>query len=59
MERSRAIKSPTVHYQLTGSKKVQQALALPGVVERFLTDSEAAKKVRSTFAGLYPLDHVR
>lgn len=59
MERSRAIKSPSVHYQLAGSKKVQQALAMPGVVERFLTEPESVKRVKSSFAGLYPLDHVR
>ena len=58
MERSRAIKSPTVQYQLAGSKKVQQAMALPGAVEEFLSDSDTVKGVRSTFAGLYPLDHV-
>lgn len=59
MERSRAIKCPSVQYQLAGSKKVQQALALPGVVERFIKDPDVVKKIRATFAGLYPLEHVR
>ena len=58
MERSRAIKSPTVQYQLAGSKKVQQAMALPEAVEQFISDPETVKRIRSTFAGLYPLDHV-
>ena len=38
MERSRAIKSPSIHYHLAGTKKVQQELAKPGQVERFLGD---------------------
>ena len=36
IERSLAIKSPTIHYHLAGTKKVQQALADPGVLERFV-----------------------
>lgn len=54
IERSRSIKCPTVAYQLAGCKKVQQALAPPGVLERWLPhDAEA---LRSVFAGLYSLD---
>ena len=34
MERSMAIKSPSIHYHLAGTKKVQQALANPGALER-------------------------
>ena len=34
MERSVAIKCPTVAYHLAGAKKVQQELARPGVLER-------------------------
>jgi len=54
LERSRAIKSPSVDYQLVGAKKVQQAIAKPGAVERFLLESEGAK-LRGSFAGLWGL----
>ncbi|PVD21436.1 hypothetical protein C0Q70_19609 [Pomacea canaliculata] len=56
MERSRAIKCPTVQSQLSGFKKVQQELARPGAVERFISDPAAVNRIRSTFAGLYTLD---
>ena len=55
VEASRAIKCPTVAYQLAGCKKVQQALAAPGALERFLDDDDAAT-LRTVFAGLYDLD---
>ncbi|XP_076449520.1 glutathione synthetase-like [Babylonia areolata] len=56
MERSRSIKCPTVRSQLSGSKKVQQELARPGAVERFIQDPAAVHRIRQTFAGLYSLD---
>lgn len=55
IEQSFAIKCPTVAYQLVGSKKVQQVLSVPGRLERYV-DTETADKMRSSFAGLYPLD---
>ena len=55
LENSRAIKCPTVAYQLAGCKKVQQALAAPGELEKFLPAAEAAE-LRTVFAGLYDLD---
>ncbi|KAI8809865.1 glutathione synthase [Cladochytrium replicatum] len=55
IERSFSIKCPTTTYQLIGSKKVQQVLARPGVVERYLDPSEAAL-VRTSFTGMYALD---
>ncbi|KAF9939807.1 hypothetical protein BGZ67_008915 [Mortierella alpina] len=55
-ERSLAIKCPTVAYQLVGTKKVQQVLAAPGQLERFVKDPEAAAQLRDSFTGLYPLD---
>jgi glutathione synthase len=36
LEQSRAIKCPTIITQLAGCKKVQQVLAMPGVLERYL-----------------------
>ncbi|CAK1590951.1 unnamed protein product [Parnassius mnemosyne] len=56
VERSTAIKCPSIHYQLAGTKKVQQTLAAPGVLEKFMGSSEATKKVRDIFTGLYSLD---
>lgn len=55
LERSAAVKCPNVAYQLAGCKKVQQALALPGAVERFLPAHEATA-LRACFAGLWSLD---
>jgi glutathione synthase len=63
LERSRATKAPSLGYHLAGTKKVQQELARPGVVERFFpttgdNSEENANKVkvmRSVFAGLYSL----
>ncbi|RIB03504.1 glutathione synthase [Gigaspora rosea] len=56
IERSKAIKCPTVAYQLVGAKKVQQVLAVPGVLERYISNPSDVTKLRSCFAGLYPLD---
>jgi len=56
MERSNAIKCPNIAGQLIGTKKVQQVFAKPGMVERFMEDPEAVKRIRNTFAGLYSLD---
>ena len=58
MERSRAIKCPSVHYQLAGCKKIQQELSSPGTLERFIHDKTAIKRIRATFAGQYSLDKV-
>ncbi|KAI8508675.1 hypothetical protein Bbelb_137740 [Branchiostoma belcheri] len=41
IERSRAIKCPCISYHLAGTKKVQQELAQPGVLEKFLEDPMA------------------
>ncbi|KAI5806467.1 glutathione synthase [Peziza echinospora] len=61
LEFSNAIKCPTILTQLAGSKKIQQVLAQPGTLERFLpTDTQDEKlliaRIRNTFAGIFPLD---
>ncbi|XP_048000919.1 glutathione synthetase-like isoform X1 [Leguminivora glycinivorella] len=56
VERSTAIKCPSIHYQLAGTKKVQQALAAPGALERFLGAGAISGRVRDIFTGLYSLD---
>lgn len=55
LERSRAIKAPSLLAHLTTFKKVQQRLSMPGEVEKFLNHSQAAA-VRSTFMPMYPMD---
>ena len=53
--RSRKLSSARqVAYQLAGTKKVQQALAAPGVIEKWLPSD--AESLRGVFAGLYSLD---
>jgi glutathione synthase len=63
LERSAAIKCPTVLTQLAGAKKVQQVLANPmtdsgpSVLGRFITDdAEAVRDLQSTFTNIYPMD---
>uniref|UniRef100_A0A183BTY5 Glutathione synthetase n=1 Tax=Globodera pallida TaxID=36090 RepID=A0A183BTY5_GLOPA len=45
IERSTAIKSLSLFYELSVSKKVQQTLSLPGMVERFFPDPKEAPMV--------------
>ncbi|XP_008299571.1 glutathione synthetase [Stegastes partitus] len=57
MERSRAVKCPDIGTHLAGTKKVQQVLARPGVLEKFFPDQpQVVEQIRATFAGLYTLD---
>ncbi|CAH0551185.1 unnamed protein product [Brassicogethes aeneus] len=56
MERSLAIKCPSIHYHLAGTKKIQQALAKPGCLEKFLIDEKHINDVKQIFTGLYALD---
>lgn len=55
LEKSAAIKCPSILSHLATFKKVQQALTIPGALERFLPESEAAT-IRKTFMPMYPLD---
>lgn len=55
LETSTAIKCPSILSHLTTFKKVQQALTLPGALERFLSPLDAAT-IRRTFMAIYPLD---
>jgi glutathione synthetase len=58
IERSRAIKCPSVLTQLAGCKKIQQVLATPHSphLSRFLPDENEAARVQKTFAPIYPMD---
>ena len=50
------MKSPSIHYHLAGTKKVQQELSRPGVLEKFLGDKAQCEEVRQIFTGLYSMD---
>jgi hypothetical protein len=50
VESSSAARCPTAAYQLAGSKKLQQQLAAPGEVERFVGAADGAA-LRQLFAG--------
>ena len=56
IERSRGIKCPNIAYHLAGTKKIQQILAQPHVLEELLGDDAKAAKLRECFTGLYSLD---
>lgn len=47
---------PSAAVQLTGSKKVQQVLDAPNVLERFVPDPSMAAAIRATFASQLSLD---
>jgi glutathione synthetase len=55
VEHSAAIKCPDVFYHLVGAKKIQQALAEPGVLRQFCASDEQESLLQSCFAGLYAL----
>lgn len=58
LEKSMAIKCPSILTHLAGCKKVQQVLATPKSphLKRFLPDERVADRVLATFAPIYPLD---
>lgn len=64
LERSAAIKCPSVLTQIAGTKKVQQVLAAPetpstpSIVARYLSSSASSSlpALASTFTNIYPLD---
>ncbi|KAK2465274.1 hypothetical protein APHAL10511_002628 [Amanita phalloides] len=64
LERSRAIKCPTIALQLAGGKKIQQVLTQPGILERFLCDPKRGvvlppddiEALRNTFMEMWSLE---
>lgn len=58
IERSAAIKCPSILTHLAGSKKVQQVLATPHSphLAHFQPDKEKAAAILKTFAPIYPMD---
>ncbi|KAI1285166.1 Glutathione synthetase [Halotydeus destructor] len=55
LERSRAVKCPSLGGQLSGSKKIQQVLCDKTLLEKFI-DTKAADRMYPTFAGIWSLD---
>ncbi|KAL8656469.1 MAG: hypothetical protein Q9226_002658 [Calogaya cf. arnoldii] len=61
LERSAAIKCPSILTHLAGSKKIQQELATPNSphLANFLSRTSSAdmiERIRNTFTAIYPLD---
>ncbi|KAL6521776.1 Glutathione synthetase [Orobanche gracilis] len=56
IEQSCAIKCPSIAYHLAGTKKIQQELAKPNQLERFLENKDDIAKIRKCFAGLWSLE---
>ncbi|KAJ6638096.1 Glutathione synthetase, chloroplastic [Pseudolycoriella hygida] len=56
IEKSMAIKCPSIQYHLAGTKKVQQALAKPGILTRFIKESTQIDAITNIFTGIYSLD---
>uniref|UniRef100_A0A914H9C9 Glutathione synthetase n=1 Tax=Globodera rostochiensis TaxID=31243 RepID=A0A914H9C9_GLORO len=59
IERSTAIKAPSLAAALAHTKKVQQVLAKPGMVERFFPNPEEApliEAIRKTYANLWTIE---
>ena len=66
LERSKAIKCPSIALHLAGGKKVQEVLTQPGVLEHFLRNEqkwgkdifseEAVQEVRESFMEMWSLD---
>uniref|UniRef100_A0A914HCC7 Glutathione synthetase n=1 Tax=Globodera rostochiensis TaxID=31243 RepID=A0A914HCC7_GLORO len=60
IERSKAIKATSLFFEFCTTKKVQQLLAMPGMVERFFPDPSEAQMIadiRNTFAKLWGLEN--
>lgn len=58
LEKSSAVKCPSLLTQLSGSKKIQQILTSAETIKKFLPDidSEELKTLLSSFVAIYPLD---
>ncbi|CAM2705329.1 unnamed protein product [Rotaria socialis] len=50
IEKSRAVKCPTVRSQLAGCKIVQEYLTHENIIEKYINDENLSKNIRSTFA---------
>jgi glutathione synthetase len=53
IERSDAIKCPTVAYQLCGTKKIQQVLNNPKMMEKYIHDDQLISQFSACFTGIW------
>jgi hypothetical protein len=53
IEKSKAIKCPTINFHLAGAKIVQQTLFEQNTVEKYIKSAEKAAKIRSIFVDQY------
>jgi hypothetical protein len=53
IERSKAIKGPKIEYQIMNTKKFQQYLSEPGILEKFITHKDTAEAIRATYVNQY------
>lgn len=58
IELSCAIKCPSIQYHLAGTKKVQQELARPEILKKFVDDEVTVSAIQDVFTGLYSLDEI-
>lgn len=56
LERSKAIKCPSIQYHITGCKKIQQIVANQTVLEKFITNERELKDLMQVFTGLWGLE---
>ncbi|XP_065827798.1 glutathione synthetase-like [Oscarella lobularis] len=56
LETSKSIQCPSVAQQLAGTKKIQQELSKPGILEKFIEDPAAVRRMRATFCAMYSID---
>ena len=59
IERSKAIKCPTINYHLAGTKRVQQELGEPGVISKYVSDPEIEANIRAIFVEQYSFKVLR
>uniref|UniRef100_A0A0K0F0W2 Glutathione synthetase n=1 Tax=Strongyloides venezuelensis TaxID=75913 RepID=A0A0K0F0W2_STRVS len=55
IEKSAAIKCPSVGLQLANTKKMQQVLANRGILEKYVDDNDTIDRILKSFAGLWGL----
>uniref|UniRef100_A0A0N4Z8P3 Glutathione synthetase n=1 Tax=Parastrongyloides trichosuri TaxID=131310 RepID=A0A0N4Z8P3_PARTI len=55
IEKSAAIKCPSVGLQLANTKKMQQVLADKKILLKYIDDEDIVEKIYKSFAGLWPL----
>ena len=56
MERSKAIKCPSIQYHITGCKKIQQIVSNQSVLEKFIPNERDVKDLMKVFTGLWGLE---